>query len=85
MTVVIDENWGISIERIRYFFSQQPDILQTLDGFLYKDCHIILTEMHGQVMGKWDFTRTRVQMEGNDEDVKVIHHRFYLRFLSAGG
>ena len=83
--MVLDENWGIGIGRIRAFFSAQPDV--TVDGeeFLFGGCRIILTPITGHYLGPWEMPRTRVRMEGPEEDVRTIHRRFYLRFLSAGG
>ena len=84
-TMVIDENWGISIERIRDFFARQPDAVQTAQGFSFPDCSVRLSPLPGKTMGKWDMPRTRVQMEGSETAVREIHRRFFLRFLSAGG
>jgi hypothetical protein len=36
-------------------------------------------------MGKWEIPRTQVIIEGTEDDVQIIHRRFFLRFLSAGG
>ena len=83
--MLIDENWSISIDRIRTFFAQQPDVSVTAEGFCYRDCRVTLSEVSGEVMNRWPIPRTRVQMEGSKEDVKAIYQRFYLRFLSAGG
>ena len=83
--MVIDENWGVSIVRIRQFFFQQPDVSEAAGEFRYRSCCITLTELPGHPVGPWSVPRTRVQMSGSEEDVTAIYHRFFMRFLSAGG
>ena len=83
--MVIDENWGIPMERVQLFFTQQPDAVQTAEGFVFRDCRVQLTPLPGKAMRQWEFPRTRVQMEGGEDAVKDIYRRFFLRFLSAGG
>ena len=43
--MVIEENWGISIERMADFLSGQPEILRVQDGFVFRDCRILLTAL----------------------------------------
>lgn len=81
----IDENWAVAPERVSAFFLEQADVQAEGDGFLYRSCTISIQAVPGQAMGKWEILRTRVIMDGNDADVQEIHHRFFLRFLSAGG
>ena len=81
----IDENWAVAPERISAFFLEQEDVRAEGAGFRYRSCMIGLIPLSGQAMGKWEIPRTRVVFEGGDEDVHRIHHRFFLRFLSAGG
>ena len=81
----MDENWAITLERISAFFHEQPDVQADGDCFRYRSCMIVLIPLSGQAMGKWAIPRTQVIFEGSDEDVQEIHHRFFLRFLSAGG
>ena len=83
--MVIDENWGVSIQRVREFFEVQPDVIQEEQDFRFGRCRITLTPVSGTLLGKWEMPRTRLQMEGPEEEVQIIHRRFYLRFLSAGG
>ena len=83
--MVIDENWGIPIDRVRDFFARQPEGVQTPEGFAFGDCRVRLTPLSGTAVGKWSLPRTRVEMEGPREAVEAIHRRFFLRFLSAGG
>ena len=85
MFVRMDENWAVAPERVSAFFRKQPDVQADGDGFRYRSCTIVLLPLSGQAMGKWEIPRTRVVFEGEDEDVHKIHHRFFLRFLSAGG
>ena len=83
--MILDENWGIPMDRITAFFSGEPDVIHCGDDFLFGDCRITLTVLPGHRLGPWEMPLTRVRMEGPDEDVQTIHRRFYLRFLSAGG
>ena len=83
--MVLDENWGIPMDRIAGFFSGEPDVVKQGNIFLFQGCRIILTALPGHRLGPWEMPLTRVQMEGPDQDVHTIHRRFYLRFLSAGG
>jgi len=83
--VRINENWAVAPQRISAFFREQPDMQADGDGFRYRSCIITLEAVPGQAMGKWAIPRTQVVFEGCDEDVREIHHRFFLRFLSAGG
>ena len=81
----MDENWALALERISAFFLEQADVQADGNGFRYRSCTITLVPISGQAMGKWEIQRTQVVFEGDDEDVREIHHRFFLRFLSAGG
>ena len=84
--MVKDEIWSISIGRIRAFFREQTDVTAESENcFTFGSCRILLTELEPGGVGIWAVSRSRVQMEGEDEDVKKIHRRFFLRFLSAGG
>ena len=85
MIVRIDENWAVAPERISAFFLEQEDVRAEGAGFRYRSCMIVLIPLSGQAMGKWEILRTRIKMDGDDADVQEIHHRFFLRFLSAGG
>ena len=80
-----DENWAIARERIEAFFRDQRDVESEGNAFRYRSCTIRLEAIPGRAMGKWEIPRTRVIMDGGDADVAEIHHRFFLRFLSAGG
>ena len=80
------ETWGIAIDRARQFFREQDDVSQSdSNTFSYGSCTITLTEMKPKGMGVWAAKRTRVYMEGGDEDVSEIYHRFFIRFLTTGG
>ena len=80
-----DENWAIDISRIRAFFRKQPDVREEQDHFLFRECVITLIPHSAPAMGKWEIPRTQVIIEGTEDDVQIIHRRFFLRFLSAGG
>ncbi len=82
----IDENWAVSPERIQHFFSEQEDVSCDIDGhFHYKNCIITLERKSATLNKPISITRTRLIMDGPDEEVTTIHRRFFLRFLSAGG
>lgn len=83
--MVLDENWGIPMDRIAGFFSGEPEVTAQGDAFLFGGCRITLTPLPGHHLGPWEMPLTRVLMEGPEADVQTIHRRFYLRFLSAGG
>ena len=85
MIVRMDENWAIAPERVSAFFLEQEDVKAEDTGFRYRSCKIVLIPLSGQAMGKWKIPRTQVIFEGDDADAQEIHHRFFLRFLSAGG
>jgi len=80
-----EENWAIDTDRIRAFFRAQADVREDGGRFIFGGCIITLIPLSGNAMGKWVLPRTQIVFEGNDMDVKSIHHRFFLRFLSAGG
>lgn len=83
--MILNENWGIPLARVREFFSSQPDVTEDGEFFRFQDCRITLTPITGHFLGPWEMPRTQVRMEGDDNGVQTIHRRFYLRFLSAGG
>ena len=81
-----EETWGIAIDRARAFFREQEDVREeNRNLFHYNSCHITLTELKPKGMGVWAAKRTRVHMEGEDQDVEEIYHRFFIRFLTTGG
>ena len=80
-----DENWAVDAERIRAFFRSQADVREQEGVFLFGSCRITLLPQTGSAMNKWALARTRILFDGDDQDVRDIHRRFFLRFLSAGG
>ena len=82
--MTIDENWGVSIDRARAFFAQMPDVTPVPDGFECGGCSITLTPQSGQ-MGTIPLQRTQLHIDGPEAEVREIYHRFFIRFLSAGG
>lgn len=82
----IDENWAVSLERIQHFFSEQEDVYCDIDGhYHYKNCIITLERKSPTLTEPISIARTRLIMDGPDDEITVIHRRFFLRFLSAGG
>ena len=82
--MVLQENWGVSVSHAEAFFAAQPDVEQTADGFRFGSCRITLQAGTNQV-GPWTQVRTVLSLEGEEDDVRRIYRRFFLRFLSAGG
>lgn len=83
--IIREENWGISAERIRHFFTKQPNVCEKEDAFQYHSCKITLEPTTSMIMGKWPMQRTRIRFEGPEEELEKIYRKFFLEFLSAGG
>ena len=83
--MVIDENWGIPVERARAFFRAQPEAAERSGRFFWGGCVITLTPDEDMLAGRWTIPRTQIRFEGPEKDVQAVHHRFFLQFLSAGG
>ena len=83
--MIIEENWAVDPWRVRAFFAEQPDAAETLDGFSVGGCTVTISEVEGSLLGKWAIQRTCIRFEGDEAEVKAVHRRFFLRFLSAGG
>ena len=64
--MVMEENWGISEARMAEFLSRQPDVTPAQDGFVFRDCRILLTALSHNALGKWPIPRTRVVIIGSD-------------------
>ena len=80
-----EETWSIAINRARDFFRSQQDVLEENGNFRFNSCRIELTELKPKGMGVWASKRIRVKMDGKEEDVADIYHRFFIQFLSTGG
>ena len=84
--MIKEETWSVSLQRARAFFREQPDVTEeNLNAFSFGTCRITLTELKPKGMGVWAAKRIRVYMEGADEDVEAIYHRYFIQFLSTGG
>ena len=84
--MIKEETWSISIQRARSFFREQEDVTEeNINSFTCGSCSITLTELKPKGMGVWAAKRIQVRMEGGDEDVKAIYHRYFIQFLSTGG
>ena len=74
------------MQRARVFFREQSDVAEeTPNSYRFGSCHITLTELKPKGMGVWAAKRIKVCMEGEDDDVENIYHRFFIQFLSTGG
>lgn len=82
--MVIDENWGVSMQQVCTFFREQPDVEPLETGFRFCNCRIMLTASQSR-LGSLVIPRTRLRIEGPQDQVQIIHRRFFLHFLSAGG
>ena len=81
-----EEIWSVSMERARAFFRSQEDVTEESSTvFCYNSARVSLTELKPKGMGVWAAKRIRVNIEGGDEDVNTIYHRFFMQFLSTGG
>ena len=81
-----EETWSVSIQRARAFFQEQQDVRQEgPNAFTFGTCRIQLTELKPKGMGIWAAKRIRVFLEGSEEDVEAIYHRYFIQFLSTGG
>ncbi len=83
--MIVEENWGIPLERIQYFFTSQTDVDSRETGFSFRSCQITLTALEPGQMGAIPIPRTCLRIEGPEAEVQIIHRRFFLQFLSAGG
>ena len=83
--MVKEEIWSVSIERARAFFRSQEDVREEAGLFYFNTARAWLTELKPKGMGIWAAKRIKVYIEGEDEDVENIYHRFFIQFLSTGG
>ncbi len=82
----ISELWTVSTDEIRDFIRSLPKTEERSSGtFVYSDCTIRLREAEDHYIGNMRLPRTRVELSGNEEDVKEFYKYFVLRFMSAGG
>lgn len=79
------ENWSVECSRIVQFFRTQPDMQETDYGFLSGTCEVHLTALPDHREGSLHFPGTNVTLRGRQQDVEGIYHRFFMRFVSAGG
>ena len=83
--MILEENWAVDPNRVRAFFSQQPDAEKIPEGFIVDGCTVTLMEVEGTLLGKWKQLRTYIRIEGEDDAVSALYRRFFLTFVSAGG
>ena len=81
-----EETWSVSMERARAFFRSLEDVSEESSTvFLFNSARVTLTELKPKGMGVWAAKRIKLNIEGGDEDVAAIYHRFFMQFLSTGG
>ena len=81
-----EETWSVSMERARTFFRSLEDVTEESSTvFLFNSARVTLTELKPKGMGVWAAKRIKLNIEGGDEDVSSIYHRFFMQFLSTGG
>ena len=81
-----EETWSVSMERARTFFRSLEDVTEESSTvFLFNSARVTLTELKPKGMGVWAAKRIKLNIEGGDEDVAAIYHRFFMQFLSTGG
>ena len=83
--VIRSEVWAVEYTRVADFFCIQEDVLRTAAGFQYHRCRILVEQLPYRKMGALTFPQTRIVFEGEETDLKAIYHRFFMRFVSAGG
>ena len=71
--------------RARAFFDAQPDVTPCAEGYRYRSCTIRLTPLATQSDHPFALPRTQLVIDGPEAEVRALHRRFFLRFLSAGG
>ena len=80
------EVWGIEYQLLYDFFLTQPDVIHTENGsFQFKSCRIHIELLSESILGSLHLPRTSIEFSGESHDVTLIYHRFFMRFLSAGG
>lgn len=81
-----EETWSVSMEKAKAFFRAQEDVaVESPTVFLFNTARVTLTELKPKGMGMWAAKRIKLHIEGGDEDVNAIYHRFFMQFLSTGG
>ncbi len=83
--MVVEETWGVPIERAEDFFLAQEDVITQENGFAFRSCQITLNVLEPGLSGKIPFPRTLLRIQGPNEEVKIIRRRFLIQFLTAGG
>ena len=84
--MVKEEIWSIPIHRAQSFFRQQPDVTEEhANTYCFGSCRVALTDLGSQGTGFWVAQRICIRFEGEEADVKALHHRFFIQFLSTGG
>ena len=82
----ICEIWGITPDRIRKYLLEEEMLNMTEpDRYSNGSVTVSLNAMPPRVLGAFAFPQTQVMFEGGDKETEVLHHRFVLRFISAGG
>lgn len=82
----ICEIWGIAPERIReYLLEEEKLYMKEPDRYSNGAVTISLNNLPPRVLGSFAFPQTQLVFEGGDEETERLHHRFVLRFISAGG
>ena len=79
-----EEIWAIPSAQAKAFFQQQPDAQELETGFRFPDCTVTLTALP-RSDSLFSPNRTKLCWSGTEEAVQQIYHRFFIRFLSAGG
>lgn len=81
-----EETWSVSMERAKAFFREQEDVVEEAPTvYCFNSARVTLTELKPKGMGMWAAKRIKLHIEGSEEDVNSIYHRFFMQFLSTGG
>ena len=74
--MVIEFQTGIDPGRLEEWFATAP---------MGSSCHVTLERLSPAIHGSVTLPRSWLRMEGDEEELQELHHRFVMRFVSAGG
>ena len=80
------ETWSLPLQRIEEYLLSQNGMEKIGENhYRFGTCDIVLTALPHGAIGPIPVPRTLVEFAGEGKDTQIIHRRFTLRFVSAGG
>ena len=80
------EKWAIPVSRLEQFFLSAENAQWLGTGhFLCGQCNVRLTALPEHSRGPIQIPYTLVEISGEEDAAEALYHRFFLRFISAGG